>query len=169
MLPPHIAECNRLDSTTNDSQNAPVHTSRSHRSLVIRVRGGEDGRCTSCCRGVCGARCVVGSLVLGQERPLMQQKNRHQTHRSSHSARMPNIRRARARTLSTHPDWRSRGECSAMCGGSIYIMRTVVYMMRLLHYKLMLTDLVLYSKAGEHKTMRSKITPATNLLQINYI
>jgi hypothetical protein len=32
--------------------NVPVHTSRSHRSLVIRVRGGEDGRCTSCCRGV---------------------------------------------------------------------------------------------------------------------
>jgi hypothetical protein len=47
-----------------------------------------------------------------------EQKNRHQTHHRSHSARMPNIRRARARTLSTHPDSRSRGECSAMCGGS---------------------------------------------------
>jgi hypothetical protein len=32
---------------------------------------------------------------------------------------MPNIRRARASTLSTHPDSRSRGEGSAMCGGSI--------------------------------------------------
>jgi hypothetical protein len=35
-----------------------------------------------------------------------EQKNRHQTHRRSHSALMPNIRRARARTLSTHPDSR---------------------------------------------------------------
>jgi hypothetical protein len=42
-----------------------------------------------------------------------EQKNRYQTHRRSHSARMPNIRRARARTLST-----CRGECSAMYGGS---------------------------------------------------
>jgi hypothetical protein len=50
-----------------------------------------------------------------------EQKNRHQTHRRSHSARMPNIRRASARTLSTHPESRSRGECSAMCGGSIEI------------------------------------------------
>jgi hypothetical protein len=46
MLPPHIAECTRLDWTTNDSvnrswANVPVHTSRLHRSLVIRVRGGE--------------------------------------------------------------------------------------------------------------------------------
>jgi hypothetical protein len=48
-----------------------------------------------------------------------EQKNRHQTHCCSHSARMPNIRRARARTLSAHPDSRSRGECSAMCGGSM--------------------------------------------------
>jgi hypothetical protein len=47
-----------------------------------------------------------------------EQKNRHQTHRLSHSARMTNIRRVRARTLSAHPDSRSRGECSAMCGGS---------------------------------------------------
>jgi hypothetical protein len=48
-----------------------------------------------------------------------EQRNRHQTHRRSHSARMPNIRRARASTLPAHPDTRSRGECSAMCGGSI--------------------------------------------------
>jgi hypothetical protein len=57
MLPPHIAKCTRPDSTTNDSPNhswtnEPVHTSRSHRSLVIRVRGVEDGRCTSCSREV---------------------------------------------------------------------------------------------------------------------
>jgi hypothetical protein len=44
-----------------------------------------------------------------------EQTNRHQTHRRSHSAPMPNIRRARARTLSTRPDSRSRGELSAMC------------------------------------------------------
>jgi hypothetical protein len=135
MLPPHIAEWTRLDSTTNDSRNhswanVPVHTLRSHRSLVIRVRGGEEGRCTSCCRGVLlyymwlnGARCVVGSLVfrrVGTGASFdAEQKNRHQRHRHSHSARMPNIRRARSRTLSTHPDSRSRGECSAMCGGSI--------------------------------------------------
>jgi hypothetical protein len=50
MLPPHIAECTHLDSTPNDSPNVPVHTSRSQRSLIIRARGGEDGRCTSCCR-----------------------------------------------------------------------------------------------------------------------
>jgi hypothetical protein len=47
MLTPHIAECTRLNSTTNDLPNhswanVPVHTSRSHGSLVIRVRGGED-------------------------------------------------------------------------------------------------------------------------------
>jgi hypothetical protein len=48
-----------------------------------------------------------------------EQKNRHQTHRRSHSARLPNIPRERASTLSTHPHSRSRGECSAMCGGSI--------------------------------------------------
>jgi hypothetical protein len=48
-----------------------------------------------------------------------KQKNRHHTYRRSHSARMPNIRRARARTLSTHPDSRLHRECSAVCGGSI--------------------------------------------------
>jgi hypothetical protein len=52
-----------------------------------------------------------------------EQKSRHQTHRRSHSARIPNIRHARARTLSTHPDSTSRGECSAMCGGSITFQR----------------------------------------------
>jgi hypothetical protein len=51
-----------------------------------------------------------------------EQKDRHQTHRRSQSARMPNIPRARASTLSTHPHSRSRGECSAMCGGSIRIV-----------------------------------------------
>jgi hypothetical protein len=56
-----------------------------------------------------------------------EQQSRHQTHRRSHSARMPNIRRARARTLSTHPDWRSRGECSAMCGGSIKVTSGLVF------------------------------------------
>jgi hypothetical protein len=54
-----------------------------------------------------------------------EQKNRHQTHRRSHSARMPNIRRAKARTLSTYPGSRSRGECSAMCGGSITYLKFV--------------------------------------------
>jgi hypothetical protein len=52
----------------------------------------------------------------------VEQKTRHQTHRLSHSVRMPNIPRARASTLSTHPHSRSRGECSAMCGGSITVV-----------------------------------------------
>jgi hypothetical protein len=56
-----------------------------------------------------------------------EQKNRHQTHRRSYSARMPNIRRARASALSTHPDSRSRGECSAMCGGSIKNTNEPIY------------------------------------------
>jgi hypothetical protein len=38
--------------STHRRMHVPVHTSRSHRSLVIRVRRGEDGRCTSCCRSV---------------------------------------------------------------------------------------------------------------------
>jgi hypothetical protein len=58
-----------------------------------------------------GARCVVGSLVfprVGTRASFdAEQKNRHPTHGRSHSARMPNIRHARARTLSAHPDSRS--------------------------------------------------------------
>jgi hypothetical protein len=68
-----------------------------------------------------------------------EQKNRHQTHRRSHSARMPNIRRARARILFTHPDSRSRGECSGMCGGSIYTLRKYT------------VDMILEMKFGNQK------------------
>jgi hypothetical protein len=89
MLPPHIAERTRqrFDHewfTEHSWANVTVHTSRS----------------------------VFGSLVFprfGTRASFdAEQKNRHQTHRRSYSARMPNVPRAR-----------SRGECSAMCGGSM--------------------------------------------------
>jgi hypothetical protein len=103
MLPPHIAERTRLDSTTNDSPNIRGrmypsthrdHTARFFFPLRVGTRASFDA----------------------------EQKNRHQTHRRSHSAQMPNIPRARASTLSTHPHSRSRGECSAMCGGMCVYM-----------------------------------------------
>jgi hypothetical protein len=84
-----------------DVQVAPRRT-----ALLVHVTGR---------RGMCSRVARVGTQASFDA----EQKNRHQTHRRSHAARMPNIRRARARTLSTHPDSRSRGGSSAMCGGSI--------------------------------------------------
>jgi hypothetical protein len=95
MLPPHIAERTRLRFdhewfTEHSWANVPVHTSRS----------------------------VVGSLVfprVGTRTSFdAEQKNRHQTHRRSHSARMPNIPRAR-RAHCLHIPTRGRAENVRRC------------------------------------------------------
>jgi hypothetical protein len=116
MLPLYIAECTRLDSTTNDSPNhswanVPIHTPRSHRSLVIPVRGGEDGRCTRRTtllvrRAMCSRVARVGSRASFDA----ERKTRHQTYRRSHSA--PEFRTfvARGRGHCLHIPTRCRAE-----------------------------------------------------------
>jgi hypothetical protein len=120
MLPPHIAECTRPHMAIT-----PLSSLSRERWWRWKMYKLLPRRTAFCVVWLSGARCVVGSLVfprVGTRASFdAEQKTRRQTHRRSHSARIPNIRRARARTLSSHPNSRLRGKCSAMCGGSMRV------------------------------------------------